>query len=60
MKTNHKNLISFITIKELINQQIARWAIDLVSYNIIIQYIPRKDNLRVDTLSQKPSYKGDK
>ena len=41
-------------------RRLARQSKILGGFNIIIKYISRTSNTRVDTLSQKPSYKGDK
>jgi len=52
VKTDHKNLIEFLTMKEL-NQQQVRWAKILVEYYFKIKHIKGIDNTRADTLSRK-------
>jgi len=52
VKTDHKNLIGFLTIKEL-NQRQVRWVEMLIEYHFEIQYTKGIDNARVDALSRK-------
>jgi len=52
VKTDYKNLIGFLIIKEL-NQRQVRWAEMLVEYYFKIQYTKGTDNVRADTLSRK-------
>jgi hypothetical protein len=52
IKTDYKNLIRFLTTKEL-NQRQVRWAEILAKYYFEIKYIKGTDNIRVDTLSRK-------
>ena len=51
VKTNHKNLTGFLTIKEL-NKQQMRWAEMLLEYHFKIKYVKRTDNAKADVLSQ--------
>ena len=50
--TDHKNLVGFLTTKEL-NQKQVRWAEKLIKYYFKIEYIKGTKNARVDTLSKK-------
>jgi len=52
IKTDYKNLIGFLTIKEL-NQQQVRWAEILVEYHFEIKHIKGIDNAKADALSRK-------
>jgi len=52
VKTDYKNLIGFLTTKEL-NQRQVRWAEMLIEYHFEIQYTKGIDNARADTLSRK-------
>ena len=52
VKTDYKNLIKFLTTKEL-NQRQVRWAKILAEYYFEIKYIKVIDNARADTLSRK-------
>jgi len=52
VKTDYKNLIGFLIIKEL-NQRQVRWAEMLIEYYFKIQYTKGIDNARVDALSKK-------
>ena len=52
VKTDYKNLIRFLTIKELNYRQV-RWAEILIEYYFKIKYIKGIDNVRADTLSKK-------
>ena len=49
---DYKNLIKFLTTKEL-NQRQVRWAEILAEYHFKIKYIKGIDNARVDILSKK-------
>jgi len=52
VKTDYKNLIGFLIIKELNHRQV-RWAKMLVEYYFKIEYIKGTDNARADVLSRK-------
>jgi len=52
VKTDYKNLIGFLIIKEL-NWQQVRWAEMLIEYYFKIKYMKGTDNARVDMLSRK-------
>jgi len=52
VKTDYKNLIGFLIIKEL-NQRQVRWAEMLIKYHFEIQYTKGIDNAQVDALSRK-------
>ena len=52
IKTDYKNLIGFLTTKELNRRQV-RWAEILAEYYFEIEYIKGTDNARADTLSRK-------
>jgi len=52
VKTDYKNLIGFLIIKEL-NWRQVRWAKILVEYYFEIEHIKGIDNARVDILSRK-------
>jgi len=52
VKTDYKNLIGFLTIKELNRRQV-RWAKILVKYCFKIKHTKGTDNTRVDALSRK-------
>jgi len=52
IKIDYKNLIGFLTIKEL-NWRWVRWAKILVEYYFKIKYIKGTDNIRADILSKK-------
>ena len=52
VKTDYKNLMGFLTIKELNRRQV-RWAEMLVEYHFEIQYTKGTDNARADALSRK-------
>ena len=53
--TNHKNLITFIIIKQLNRRQI-RWSELLGQYKLKIIYTSEKENGKVDALSRKSDY----
>jgi hypothetical protein len=50
VKTDYKNLIEFLTIKELNKKQV-RWVKELIEYHFKIKYIKGTNNARVDVLS---------
>ena len=52
VKTDYKNLMGFLTIKEL-NQRQVKWAEILAEYYFEIEYVKGTDNIKVDTLSKK-------
>jgi hypothetical protein len=52
IKMDHKNLMGFLTTKEL-NWRQVKWAEILVEYYFEIKYIKGTDNTRADTLSKK-------
>jgi len=52
VKTDYKNLIGFLIIKEL-NQRQVRWAEMLIKYYFKIQHTKGTDNARADALSRK-------
>src|ERR1700679_2054732 len=52
VKTDYKNLIRFLTTKEL-NQRQIRWAKILTEYYFKIKYIKGTDNTRADVLNRK-------
>jgi len=52
VKTDHKNLISFLIIKEL-NQRQVKWAKMLAEYHFKIEHVKGLDNARADALSRK-------
>jgi hypothetical protein len=56
---DYKNLIGFLTTKEL-NQRQVRWAEILVKYYFKIKYIKGTDNTRTDILSKKAELQGSK
>jgi len=53
--TDHKNLLTFTTTKELNRRQV-RWAQELGEYKFKILYTPGKDNVRADALSRRSDY----
>jgi len=57
VKTNYKNLIGFLTIKEL-NWQQVKWAEILAEYYFKIKYIKGTDNAKADILSRKAELQG--
>jgi len=57
VKIDYKNLIEFLTIKEL-NWQQVRWAKILAEYYFKIKYIKGIDNARADALSKKVELQG--
>ena len=52
VKTDYKNFIGFLIIKEL-NQRQVRQAEMLIEYHFKIQHIKGTDNARADALSRK-------
>jgi len=59
IKIDYKNLIGFLTIKEL-NWRQVRWAKMLVEYYFKIKYIKGTNNVRVDMLSRKAELQDNK
>ena len=55
MYTDHKNLITFITIKQLNRKQV-RWSELLSQYKLKIIYTSEKKNNRIDALSRRSDY----
>jgi len=53
--SDHKNLTTFTTTKELNRRQV-RWSQLLGQYKFKIVYTPGKDNSRADGLSRRPDY----
>jgi hypothetical protein len=49
---DYKNLIGFLTTKEL-NQRQVKWVEILAEYYFKIEYIKGTDNIKVDILSRK-------
>ena len=52
IKTDYKNLIRFLTTKELNRRQV-KWVEMLVKYYFKIKYVKGIDNIRADILSRK-------
>jgi len=52
VKIDYKNLIGFLTIKELNKRQV-KWAEMLVKYYIKLEHVKDSKNLKVDILSRK-------
>ena len=52
IKTDYKNLIRFLTTKELNRRQV-KWVKMLAEYYFKIKYVKGTDNVRVNTLSRK-------
>jgi hypothetical protein len=52
VKTDYKNLMGFLTTKELNRRQV-KWAEILAEYYFKIKHIKGTDNARVNTLSRK-------
>jgi transposase InsO family protein len=57
VKTDHKNLTSFLTTKELNRRQV-RWAEMLAEYHFEIEHVRGTDNARADALSRKEELQG--
>ena len=55
VKIDYKNLIRFLTIKEL-NQRQVKQAKMLIEYYFEIQYTKGTKNIRVDALSKKAKF----
>ena len=51
--TDHKNLVPFMTTKELNGRQI-RWSEELSKFNIKIEYRPGKEGEKPDALTRRP------
>ena len=56
IKSDHKNLKTFMTTKEL-NARQARWAEELSSYDFVIEHVKGKENTLADALSRRPDHK---
>jgi hypothetical protein len=56
MKTDHKNLMFFTTMKELMRRQ-ARWAETLLQFNFKIVHCKGMENGQANALSQWLDYK---
>jgi RNase H-like domain found in reverse transcriptase/Reverse transcriptase (RNA-dependent DNA polymerase)/Integrase zinc binding domain/Chromo (CHRromatin Organisation MOdifier) domain len=52
IRTDHKNLEYFMTVRKLTERQM-RWSLVLSRYNFTITYIPGKENERADALSRR-------
>jgi len=52
VKTDYKNLIGFLMLKEL-NKKLVRWAEMLIEYHFKIKYIKRLNNIKVKAFSRK-------
>ena len=52
VKTDYKNLTSFLTTKKLNKKQV-RWAEMLTEYYFKIEHVKGSDNARADALSRK-------
>ena len=59
VKTDYKNLIGFLIIKEL-NQRQVRWVEMLIEYHFEIQYTKGIDNTQADALSRKAKLQSNK
>ena len=55
IKSDHKNLQYFMTIKKL-NRQQAQWAETLAEYNFIIQHCKEKNNSWADILNRRLNF----
>ncbi|CAG8982228.1 hypothetical protein HYALB_00013966 [Hymenoscyphus albidus] len=58
--TDHENLKTFTTTKELSNRRLARWSQTLAGFDIVIRHVSGTSNARADALSRKPGYEGNK
>jgi len=56
IKSDHKNLKTFMTTKEL-NARQARWAEELSAYDFRIEHIKGKENKVADALSRRTDYR---
>jgi reverse transcriptase-like protein/integrase-like protein len=56
VKSDHKNLRSFMTTKELTARQ-ARWAEELATFDFRIEHIKGKENKVADALSRRADYR---
>ena len=52
IRTDHKNLEYFMTVKKLTERQI-RWSLILFKYDFVINYITGKSNERADAFSKR-------
>ena len=52
IRTDHKNLEYFMTVKKLTERQI-KWSLMLFKYDFVINYITGKSNERADALSKR-------
>jgi len=52
VKTDYKNLTSFLTTKEL-NQKQVKWAEMLAEYHFKIKHVKKSDNAKTNALSRK-------
>jgi hypothetical protein len=59
VKSDHKNLRTFMTTKEL-NARQARWADELSAYDFKIEHIKGKENKVADPLSRRADYREEK
>jgi hypothetical protein len=59
VKSDHKNLRTFMTTKELNGRQ-ARWAEELSDYDFRIEHIKGKENKVADALSRRADYRENK
>ena len=59
VKIDYKNLIGFLTIKELNRRQVRQTEM-LIEYHFKIQYTKGIDNARVDALSRKAKLQSNK
>jgi hypothetical protein len=57
--TDHKNLLTFTSTKELNRRQV-RWSEELGQYKFTIERIKGTDNVRADALSRRQDYMDDK
>jgi RNase H-like domain found in reverse transcriptase/Reverse transcriptase (RNA-dependent DNA polymerase)/Integrase zinc binding domain/Chromo (CHRromatin Organisation MOdifier) domain len=56
VRSDHKNLRTFMTTKELNGRQ-ARWAEELSEYNFRIEHVKGKENIVADALSRRPDHR---
>jgi RNase H-like domain found in reverse transcriptase len=56
VKSDHKNLRTFMTVKDL-NARQARWAEELSAYDFRIEHIKGKENTVADALSRRADYR---